>query len=248
MRQLFVAGLSTSSGLVDSLTWLLQIKQAGTRDAYDSTLKAPLNPPTAAIIPPPPPSPLFPPVSQASQGSSDRRKSASGLFQVSQIREGGDFHFPFSVSFIPWALISFSLCTVTWFLLKNEKTRFFFLVFCMQKMWSQFICLFITTFLSADISQWTGWSILCCGREYILHYCLINILRKLWVDLIQRIQLVHRCWMLCPKTLNQVLWIFEHMSICICILVRLSSKQSVTVVLGQHVSAVLSETAQQIHS
>ncbi len=124
MRQLFVAGLSTSSGLVDSLTWLLQIKQAGTRDAYDSTLKAPLNPPTAAIIPPPPPSPLFPPVSQASQGSSDRRKSASGLFQVSQIRDGGDFHFPYSVSFIPWALISFWLCTVTWFLLKNEWTGF----------------------------------------------------------------------------------------------------------------------------
>lgn len=124
MRQLFVAGLSTSSGLVDSLTWLLQIKQAGTRDAYDSTLKAPLNPPTVAIIPPPPPSPLFPPVSQASQGSSDRRKSASGLFQVSQIRDGGDFHLPYSVSFIPWALISFWRCTVTWFLLKNEWTGF----------------------------------------------------------------------------------------------------------------------------
>lgn len=104
MRQLFVAGLSTSSGLVDSLTWLLQIKQAGTRDAYDSTLKAPLNPPTTGSIPPL----LFPPVSQASQGSSDRRKSASGLFQVSQIRDGGDFHFPYSVSFIPWDLISVS--------------------------------------------------------------------------------------------------------------------------------------------
>lgn len=81
-----------------------------------------LNPPTTAIIPAPPPSPLFPPVSQASRGSSDRRKSASGLFQVSQIRDGGDFHFPYSVSFIPWALISFWLCTVTWFLLKNEWT------------------------------------------------------------------------------------------------------------------------------
>lgn len=107
MRQLFVAGLSTSSGLVDSLTWLLQIKQAGTRDAYDSTLKAPLNPPTTAIIPPPPLYPLFPPVSQASQGSSDRRKSASGLFQVSQIRDGGDFLFPYSPAFLPWALIRF---------------------------------------------------------------------------------------------------------------------------------------------
>lgn len=55
MRQLFVAGLSTSSGLVDSLTWLLQIKQAGTRDAYDSTLKAPAESPS-----PPPPSSLLP--------------------------------------------------------------------------------------------------------------------------------------------------------------------------------------------
>lgn len=127
MRQLFVAGLSTSSGLVDSLTWLLQIKQAGTRDAYDSTLKAPLNPPTTAIIPPPPLYPLFPPVSQASQGSSDRRKSASGLFQVSQIRDGGDFLFPYSPAFLPWALIRFLALDsnlIFFFFQKNEWTGF----------------------------------------------------------------------------------------------------------------------------
>lgn len=55
---------------------------------------------TSATITPPPLYPLFPAVSQASQGSSDRRKSASGLHQVSQIRDGGDFLFPYSPSLL----------------------------------------------------------------------------------------------------------------------------------------------------
>lgn len=72
-------------------------------------------------IPPPPPPPpqssfhlltLFfslQSLSQVSQGSSDRRKPATGLFQVSQIKIGWgcDFQFLYSVSFIPWALIRF---------------------------------------------------------------------------------------------------------------------------------------------
>lgn len=132
MRQLFVAGLSTSSGLVDSLTWLLQIKQAGTRDAYDSTLKAPLNPPTTAIIPPPPPSPLFPPVSQASQGSSDRRKSASGLFQVSQIRDGGDFH-----------LLSL-FCLLHTLSFNQFLALYCNLVFVLKNEWTEFACFRLT--------------------------------------------------------------------------------------------------------
>lgn len=209
MRQLFVAGLSTSSGLVDSLTWLLQIKQAGTRDAYDSTLKAPLNPPTAAIIPPPPPSPLFPPVSQASQGSSDRRKSASGLFQVSQIRDGGDFHFPYSVSFIPWALISFWLCTVTWFLLKNEWAGFACScgtdVVCWYKRllkrvstnaFPVYMFIYYNICFCRYISmKWLKLSLLWLRTH--TSYCLINVTCELWIDFIRWIQLACRpCWML----------------------------------------------------
>lgn len=105
------AGLSTSSGLVDSLTWLLQIKQACTRDAYDSTLKALLNPPQ-----PPRSLPLLfsVPFSQAPQAALIGQ-SASGLFQLSQIRNGGDFQRTYSTS-STWALISSVLyCTVTWF-------------------------------------------------------------------------------------------------------------------------------------
>lgn len=175
MRQLFVAGLSTSSGLVDSLTWLLQIKQAGTRDAYDSTLKAPLNPPTTAIIPPPPPSPLFPPVSQASQGSSDRRKSASGLFQVSQIRDGGDFHL--LSLFCLLHTLSFNqflalYCNLV-FVLKNEWNwvrllpfnRCSLLVQVFQQMWSQFICLWTNRFNLMDV----------VGVETLLDIVLRNI-------------------------------------------------------------------------
>ncbi|KAK2886471.1 hypothetical protein Q8A73_020417 [Channa argus] len=80
------------AGRQDVCRWLYAMVlafQAGTRDAYDSTLKAPTESPSAATIPPPPTSLLFPVVSQASQGSSDRRKSASGLFQCSDGRSNG---------------------------------------------------------------------------------------------------------------------------------------------------------------
>lgn len=106
--------------------------------------------------------------------------------------KGGDFHFPYSVAFIPWALFSFWLCTC-------------YPVFCWKNEWTLLLRSTPSTYVWHNIYLFryislTGWNCL------LLEDNTLFIMVKLWVQLIKWKELVCQpCWILCPKRFRKVL-------------------------------------------